>query len=116
MGAVQGSVRAGGGNTGKAPSSSADEAGSQGCHWARSVQRRKKGCRQENTGGKISGVLGNDRVREASRVAHKSPRVEEEDVVREASRVAENSGGGGATEWEGKSSRHRAPTPPEWTR
>ena len=44
------------------------------------------------------GVWGNDRGREVSRVAHESPRMEDEEGGREASGVAENPRGA-VTEW-----------------
>ena len=63
-------MQAGGGNTRKAPSAATDEAGVWGRHGARLVQKGGQGGRQEKSTGKTSGVWGDDRVREASMVAH----------------------------------------------
>ena len=72
-GAVQGGVRASGGNTSKCPYTAAKEAGVQGPYGARPTQRREKGGCQENTGGNTSGVRGDGGGHEASGVAPESP-------------------------------------------
>ena len=101
--ALHGDAQAGGGDTGKAPSTAAEEEVTWGRHGARLVQRGQEGGRSENVGGKTSVVRGDDGGREASGVAHKYPRVGDEEGGREASGVAENPqgsfhGGGGGVE------------------
>ena len=66
-------MRAGGGNTGKAPSVAVDESGVRGRHRARPAQRGQKGGWKENKAVETSGVRGDDRGLEASGVAHDSP-------------------------------------------
>ena len=75
MGATHGDARAGRGDTGKAPSAAADEAGAWGRHGARPAQRGGKGGWHESMGGKTSVVRGDDGGREASGVAHPDMRV-----------------------------------------
>ena len=55
-GGLQGGARAGGSNTGKAPSAAANNKGARGRHGARPGQEEKNGGRQESKGGKTSGV------------------------------------------------------------
>ena len=53
-------------------------------------KKEKEGGQRENTGGETLGVRGNDGVRKAPGMAHKSPIVGDEEGGREASGVAEN--------------------------
>ena len=54
------------------------------------ANRGRSGGRRENQAGETLGVLGDNRVHEASRVAHNSPGVGGEEGGHEASGVAEN--------------------------
>ena len=83
-------MTASGGNIRKSPYAAANEAGTRGRHGARPAQREKNGGRPESMGGKKSGVRGNDRGHEASRVAHKPPGVGDEEGGGMVSVVAEN--------------------------
>ena len=93
-GRLQGGARAGGSDTGKAPSAVADKAGAQGPHGARPGQGEKYRGQRENMGGVTSGVWGNDGGREASRVDHESYGVGGGEGGRVAFGVAENPWGG----------------------
>ena len=83
-------ARAGGGDTGKAPSVAADEAGARVRHWARPTQRGRSGGMRGKKAGKTSGVWDDNRGCEATGVSQESPRVGDNGVGRKASGVAEN--------------------------
>ena len=72
-GAIHGDARAGRGYTKKAHSAADDETGARSRYGARPAQRGRQGGRQKKHEGKTSGVWGDNRGREASRVAHESP-------------------------------------------
>ena len=112
-GALHGEAQAGGGDTRKAPSMANDKAGAQGLHGVRPAERGKSRGRREKQAVETSGVRGNNGGHVASGVAHESPGVGFEEGGHKASGVAGKTRGL-AREWEGESSRHRAPTPPEW--
>ena len=81
---------AGGGNSGKASSTAADEAGARGRQGVRPVQRGRVAGQRENSASKSSGVRGNDGGYEASGVAHNYSVVEDEEGGRKAFGVEEN--------------------------
>ena len=90
MGELPGEAMAGRGNIGKAPFAAANKSGAWGRHGARPVQRGRYGGKQENQAGETSGVRGEDEGCEASRLAHESPGVGDEEGSRETSGGAEN--------------------------
>ena len=106
-------VKAGGSNKRKAPSASADKTGMRGRHGARQGHAGHDGGRRENLGAETLGVGGNNGGCEASRVEPESHGV---GGGRGAARPPEwqKTLRGGTTEWAGKSSSLRVPTPPEW--
>ena len=112
-GEQRGAAMAGGGDTWKPPSATADKVGAQGRHGTRPAERGRNRGRRENQAGESSGVWGSDGGCKASGVAHESPGVGFEEGGHKASGVAGKTRGL-AREWEGESSRHRAPTPPAW--
>ena len=59
---LHGEAQAGGGETGKSPSTAADKVGERGCHGARSAQRGRQRVRQENQASDTSVVWDNDRA------------------------------------------------------
>ena len=81
---------AGGGNTGNESSAAADKARVGGRHRARLGNRGRSGGRRDNPYSKSLGLQGDDRGYMASKVAHESSGVGDEEGGREASRVAEN--------------------------
>ena len=112
-GAIHGDARAGGGNTKKASSATADDAGARGRHGARPVQRGKM-----EAGGKIKAAKPQEcgATTGAARTLEWPTSPLEWGTRRGSARPPEwrKTRGGPATEWAGESSRHRVPTPPEW--
>ena len=78
----------------KAPSAASNKVGTQGRRGAKQGQEGRNGGRRKNVGAVTSGVRGNKRGREASRVNPESHRVGEREGDRTASGVAENPGRG----------------------
>ena len=110
--ANKGGAGAGGGNTGDATCTDADETGAGDRHGERTATRERVAGQQENPLVESYGVGGGGEGHKAYGVASKPSGVGGDGGGHEAYGVAENPGGG-AREWEGGLISLRASTPPE---